>query len=72
MNARTTEVYDRFVTHKANINSVAPHDLADILREQVIAHGPKGLPQVHLGGGTATESNELAIQVALMNNSSGN
>ena len=38
------------------------------MREHVIAHGPKGLPQVHLGGGTATESNELAIKVALGGN----
>jgi len=66
VNARTTDLYDRFVTHKVDANSLPPHDFADILRNQVIAHGPKGLPQVHLGGGTATEANELAIQVALL------
>jgi len=42
VNARTTELYDRFVTHKVDVNALPPHDLADILREQVIAHGPKG------------------------------
>ena len=65
VNARTTELYDRFVTHKVDVNALPPHDLADMLRENVMSNGPKGLVQVHLGGGTATESNELAINVAL-------
>jgi len=43
VNARTTELYDRFVTHKVDINSLPPCDLGDILKDQVISNAPKGL-----------------------------
>ena len=66
MRARNTELYDRFVTHKADINSLPPHDVADIIRENTMLAAPQGLVQVHLGGGgSAAEANELAMAVAL-------
>ena len=43
INARKTELYDRFVTHKVDANAMPPHDLADILRENVMAHAPPGM-----------------------------
>jgi len=43
-----------------------PNDIADLIRENVMVAAPKGLFQVHLGGGnTADEANELAMSVAL-------
>ena len=66
VNARSTEVYDRFITHKVDANSLPTTDMADIIREMVMPAAPKGMVQVHLGGGnTATEANELALAVAL-------
>ena len=32
VNARSTDLYDRFVTHKVDAASLPPHDLADLLR----------------------------------------
>ena len=64
--ARDSELYDRFVTHKVDANTLPSHDLADLIREQVMGVAPQGQQQVHLGGGkTAAEANELAIAVAL-------
>lgn len=65
INARMTEAYDRFVTHKVDVNTLPTHDFADLVRENVMNVAPKGLVQVHLGGGsTAAEANELAIAAA--------
>ena len=41
--ARDSELYDRFVTHKVDANSLPSHDFADIIREQVMGSAPKGL-----------------------------
>lgn len=66
INARQTELFDRFVTHKADLNSLPPTDLADLIREQVMPTAPQHMTQVHLGGGSsAAEANELAMTVAL-------
>lgn len=66
VNARTTELYDRFVTHKVDANALPPNDFADLVREMVMPVAPKGMLQVHLGGGsTGAEANELALAVAL-------
>lgn len=66
INARKTEQYDRFVTHKVDANALPPSDLADILREHVMPYAPPGMPQVHLGGGaSANGANELALSVAI-------
>jgi len=66
INARDSELYDRFVTHKVDLNTLPSHDVADLLRSHVMPAAPKGLMQVHFGGGSsATEANESAIAVAL-------
>jgi 4-aminobutyrate aminotransferase-like enzyme len=66
VNARQTEKYDRFVTHKVNANTLPPQDFADLIRENVMEAAPNGMNQVHLGGGsTGTEANELALSVAM-------
>ena len=66
VNARQTSVYDQYITHKADISSMPPSEMADLIRENVMHTAPKGLNQVHLGGGsTAAEANELAMTVAL-------
>ena len=31
--ARDSELYDRFVTHKVDVNTLPSHDFADIIRE---------------------------------------
>ena len=33
INARSTNLYDRFVTHKFNVSQLPTHDFADIIRE---------------------------------------
>jgi hypothetical protein len=41
--ARTTEMYDRFVTHKVDANTLPTNDFADILREMIMPVAPKGM-----------------------------
>lgn len=54
------------MTHKFNVNQLPPDDFADMLREHVMPAAPRGMYQVHLGGGnTGAEANELAMSVAL-------
>lgn len=66
VNKRQTTHYDRFMTHKVDISTLPPNDMADLIREKVMPCAPAGLNQVHLGGGnTAAEANELAMTVAL-------
>lgn len=66
INARDSDLYDRFVTHKADLNSLPPNDIADLIRDNVMPSAPNGLYQVHLGGGsTGGEANELAMSAAL-------
>lgn len=43
VNARMTELYDRFVTHKVDANSLPTTDYADLLREMVMPCAPKGM-----------------------------
>lgn len=48
-----------------NINSIGTDDLADIIRTNVMVAAPRGLVQVHLGGGnTGAEANEHAVAAA--------
>jgi hypothetical protein len=62
-----SQLYDRFVTHKVDASSLPPNDYADLVREMVMPFAPKGMVQVHLGGGsTGAEANELAIAAAFM------
>jgi len=58
------------VTHKVDINSLPPHDLADMIRDHVMPAAPRGMVQVHLGGGsTGAEANELAVAAAFKHSS---
>ena len=43
INARQTELYDRFITHKVDANSLPPNDFADIIRDNVMPAAPQGL-----------------------------
>ena len=61
-----TNPYDRFLTHKVDLNTLPTNDIADLIRENVMIAAPIGLKEVHLGGGsTIAEANELAIAVAI-------
>ena len=63
--ARMGTDYDRFAVNKVNLSHLPTGDMADLIRENVMVGAPKGLHQVHLGGGaTGAEANELAISVA--------
>ena len=62
---RKCEHYDRFVTKKTDPSSVDATDLADVIREFAMPAAPKGMRQVHLGGSSGTEANELAMSVAM-------
>lgn len=49
-----------------NLNALPTHDMADLIRDNVMPSAPNGTANVHLGGGsTGTEANELAVAVAM-------
>lgn len=62
---RENELYDRFVTHKLDVSTMSEHDMAEIIRGEVMEAAPRGLFSVHLSGSTATHANESALQAAL-------
>ena len=62
---RQKQLFDRFVTHKLDISTVNSQDMADIIREDVMASAPEGLYSVSLNGTTATQANEAALKAAL-------
>lgn len=63
--ARMGTTFDRFAANKVNLSAMPANDMADLIRENVMIAAPKGLLQVHLGGGsTGAEANELAMSVA--------
>ena len=43
VNARDSDLYDRFVTHRVDANSLPPNDMADIIRDHVMPAAPKGM-----------------------------
>lgn len=43
INARDSDLYDRFITHKVDVNSLPPHDIADIIRDHVMPAAPPGM-----------------------------
>lgn len=48
-----------------NINTIGSDDIADIIRSNVMVAAPRGMVQVHLGGGnTGAEANEHAVAAA--------
>lgn len=40
INARDSELYDRFVTHKVDANTLPSNDFADLLRDNVMPAAP--------------------------------
>jgi 4-aminobutyrate aminotransferase/(S)-3-amino-2-methylpropionate transaminase len=66
VNARTSDLYDRFLGNRINVTHLPPDDYADILREVVMPIAPTGTNQVHLTDGTITQANESALLFALL------
>ena len=66
INARDTNVYDRFLQGTVDVSSVPPQDFADILCEDLMPVAPSGLDQVHLCDGNSTTANEVALSTAIM------
>ena len=42
INSRFLGGYDRFVTHKVNMNALPTHDMPDLIRDNVMPTAPKG------------------------------
>lgn len=40
--SRFSTLYDRFITHKVNVNSLPTHDVADLISENVMPSAPLG------------------------------
>ena len=66
INARDSDLFDRFLQGKVDTSVVPPSDYADILRDNVMPVAPQGHSQVHLSDGTTTSANESALVTALM------
>ena len=66
INARDSDLFDRFLSGKQDVTVVPPSDYADILRDNVMPVAPQGHNQVHFADGTITGANEGAIANALM------
>ena len=65
INARDSDIYDRFLQGGVSVSSCPPSDWADILSADVMPVAPNGLNQVQLANGTGTGANEAAIQAAM-------
>jgi len=66
INARDTDLYDRFVQGRIDLSTMPSHDVADILRENMMPVAPNGLKQVHLTDGSITAANEAAMSIAFL------
>ena len=66
INARDSNVYDRFLQGKVDVSSVPPSDYADIIGDNIMPVAPLGLTQVHLSDGCSTTANEIALSSAIM------
>ena len=66
INARDSDVYDRFLQGTVDVSGVPPQDFADILCEDVMPVAPAGLDQVHLCDVSSTTANEVALSTAIM------
>lgn len=66
INARDSDLFDRFLSGKQDVSVVPPSDYADILRDSVMPVAPQGHNQVHFSDGTITGANESALANALM------
>lgn len=67
INARDSDVYDRFFQGKVDVNAVPPSDYAEILNNDVMPIAPVGLSQVQLTDGSSTSANEAALTTAMIN-----
>jgi len=65
INARDSDLYDRFLQGKVDTSVVPPSDYADILRDNIMPVAPTGHSQVHLSDGSITSANESALATAL-------
>ena len=66
INARDSNVYDRFLQGTVDVSSVPPSDYADLIGDNVMPVAPHGLTQVHLTDGTSTTANEVCLSTAIM------
>jgi 4-aminobutyrate aminotransferase/(S)-3-amino-2-methylpropionate transaminase len=65
INAADSDTYERFKQGNIDACNVAPHDFADILRENVMPIAPAGMSNVTLCDGSVTGANEGAIAHAM-------
>lgn len=65
INARDSELYDRFIGNSPNLTNLPPNDYADLLRDIMMPVAPEGLNQVYLCDGTMTHANESALLVGI-------
>jgi len=65
VNAADSDTYERFRQGNIDACNVAPHDFADILRENVMPIAPAGMSNVTLCDGSVTGANEGAIAHAM-------
>lgn len=66
INARDSNVYDRFLQGSVDASFVPPQDYVDILCEDVMPVAPQGLDQLQLSDGNSTAANEAALTAAIM------
>ena len=64
--ARHTDLYDRFVANRVETSVLPTEDYADLLKDHVMPIAPLGMTQVHLNDGTNTQANESALTIALL------
>jgi len=65
VNSADSDTYDRFKQGNIDASNVAPHDMADLLRENVMPVSPAGMSNVTLCDGSVTGANEAAIVHAM-------
>jgi len=66
INARDSNIYDRFLQGTVDVSSLPPQDFTDILADDVMPAAPQGLNQVHLADGSSSAANELALSSCIM------
>lgn len=66
INARDSNLYDRFLQGRLDVSSLPPNDYVDLLRDNVMPVAPQGMTQVHFSDGSTTGANEAAISQAIM------
>ena len=65
INARDSDLYDRFLGNNSNLTNLPPDDYEDLLREVIMPIAPEGMRQVYLTDGTMTHANEAALLLAI-------